>query len=799
MLITDTVDKLKGNRNLLFIISFLVFTFLSGCAQKSDLDRAKEYISKSDSYYQMAIGIYRNLIAKVKDADTIHYQLGEIYYRHGEYKLAIEEFKKSNDINAKKLMAISYYLIGDFTAALDAFKKNEIDDEEYLYYYGLTCERLNLFDDAITAYKRMSEKGFNPKAFERMNIIQKETGTLHIKDVNPIVADIIDRAPSQENYPQAGALILLSDERITVTSENTMISELHYVVKILNERGKEEFSESHLDYDSTYEKVELEYARTIKPDGMVVEVGSRHIRDVSKYLNFPLYSNVRVFIISFPEITEGAVIDYKLKVYRNQLIDKKHFVLNYPVQAQEPICAADFSVDLPKTTPLNIKILNEKYNDFKAELNPKIQTSGERLRYYWQFKDIPQIIPESSMPPSSQINPSILISTFSSWDEVYRWWWALAKDKINPDAGIKDKVRELISEGFSEEDKIRAIYNFCAQKIRYVAVEYGQAGYEPHKAEDIFKNKYGDCKDQAILLVSMLRQAGLSAWPVLIPTKEYYNLNPDFPSVMFDHCIVSASLGGSLIFLDPTTETCSFGDLPVSDQARKVLVLKETGYSIETTPLYPAEHNLIKQKLNIKVNDDEGISADKIVYSKGTYDQAQRYWLLYTPPQLIEEALKERIQDISIGSSLEGYEIKNMNTLNDNVILSYKFRGSEYMTAAGEMRIVPQLASWDTSLVAKDKRKYAIDFGFLDCKDTIVELEIPDNFTVKYMPENVSLDNQWLKFDLEYNYQDKKIYFRQKVELKVVSILEEEYPEVKNLFEALAKRIKQRIILEKVR
>jgi transglutaminase-like putative cysteine protease len=211
----------------------------------------------------------------------------------------------------------------------------------------------------------------------------------------------------------------------------------------------------------------------------------------------------------------------------------------------------------------------------------------------------------------------MLISTFNGWQDVYNWWWSLASGKIKADSAIKNKVKELMRNKASDEEKIRAIYNFCAQKIRYVAVEYGQAGYEPHFAADIFKNKYGDCKDQAILLVTLLKEAGFIARPVLIATKEYYNLNVDFPSLLFNHCIAAVCLKDKLIFLDPTAQTCSFGDLPPDDQGRKVLVFNEDKYEIQETPLYPPNHNLIKQQLKIKLNKDESIQAQKINFTFG--------------------------------------------------------------------------------------------------------------------------------------------------------------------------------------
>jgi len=791
-------------KNLKFLKLGLIFTFClfnlsTGYTQNIPSEQAQDYIKQSQRYSQAAIDLYKELISKGKELDRLHFELGQLYYNSGNFDQAIEEFRKSSDFRAKKFLGISYYRLGNFTDALEVFSKKDIIDDESYYYHGLTCEKLNLFDPALGIYKKIKSKEFTDRALERINLIEKQSNLLHIRTVDPQVYKILQAAPSSNKYPQAGALILYCDEKIEITPQDTQISYMHYIVKILNERGKEGFSETQIDYDSTYEKVELLYARIIKPDGTVVEVGSRHIRDVSKYLNFPLYSNVRAYIISFPEITEGASIEYKVKVQRNQLINKKDFVISYPTQASEPIIAANFIIDLPKEKKLYIKTLNDRYNNFGANLNPTIKEKAGRLIYSWQFKDIPQIIPESNMPPNVEINPALFISTFGSWQEIYNWWWQLAQDKIKADTAIKNKVRELTKNFISDEKKARAIYNFCAQKIRYVALEYGQAGYEPHQASDIFKNKYGDCKDQAILLVTMLKETGLSAWPVLIPTEDCYDLNPDFPSVIFNHCIAAVSLEDKIIFLDPTAETCSFGDLPAGDQGRQVFIVKENGYQIQKIPFSQAQQNLVKQQVNIKINNDEGMFATKAIFTHGVYDQAQRYWLLYTPPELIEEGLREKIQDISIGAKLEKYNIKNVADLNAPVVLDYAFKGPEYFIVAGNLRIMPRLAGLDTSLVAKDKRKYPIDFGLLDTTEEIFEIEIPADFIVKYIPESITEDNPWSKYSVEYNYRGNKIFFKQKRESKKNTVSQEEYTAFKNSFEGLAKKLKQHIVLERTK
>ena len=795
MRIINTIDK-KGKAAAAVALCCLIS--VCGCAQKDGLSGARRSAGQSDRYYAQAVEYYKHSISGTLGADNARLELGKLYYGHGAFSQALDVLSACGLPEAKKYLALSYYQLGKFTDAREAFSKTQAPDDQSLYYFGLTCEKLNLFDQALDNYKKITSPLFFPLARARVNDIQRQARPQFIRDVDKRVADIIAAAPADDAYPQAGALILLADEKISITPAHAEVSEMRYIIKILNERGKESFSESHIDYDSTYETIALEYARTIKPDGAVVDVGSRHIRDVSKYLNFPLYSNARVFIISFPEIAEGSVIEYKVRVSRNELINKKDVVEVYPVQSSEPILQADFVLETPQDYKPGIKLINESYNTFGAALAPSVQQGKDSNFYRWHFTAIPQIIPEANMPPAVEINPSILISTFSSWDDIYAWWIKLAQDKIQADQDIKDKVKALTAHAGSEEARLRSLYNYCAKEIRYVAVEYGQAGYEPHRAGEVFRNKYGDCKDKAILLVTMLREAGFSAWPVLIPTKNCYDLRRDFPSMLFDHCIAAVWVNGKTVFLDATAETCGLGDLPGGDQGRNVMIFKESGFVLDTVPVFDAGHNQNRQSVHLVINQDESIQGDKEIATAGFYDQVERYWLLYTPPKLVEEALRQKIQGFSIGATLQGYTAENVDDLDKPVTLRYRFRGPEYFMPAGPLRILPQMAGLDTSVVAQDTRVYPVDFGQPDRRQTSVELTVPAGLKVHYLPGDTRDDTPWFSCEVTYAAKANVINFNQVLTLKDSYITREEYPAFKKAFEALAKEIKQSIVLEKV-
>ncbi len=660
----------------------------------------------------------------------------------------------------------------------------------------MTCEKQSLFYQAIEIYQRIKGVEYRTLAEERISYINAQTKALTVEDItDPYIRDLIKTSPGQAEYPDAGAIVLLNEETFRILSDYTAIEELHLLIKILNDRGKAKYGEVKLGYDSTYEKIEIDYARTVKPDGEIIPVGAKHIRDISEYPEYPLYSNARLRIISMPELTEGAVIEYKAKKYINKLINGKEFCENYPIQDFEPYLNQRINLVIPEEYNVNIKSYNPGYVEYELSFSPQIERVEDGTKYTWEFKNVPEIITEPSMSPYIEITPYLCISSLNDWQEVYNWWEILVGDKININKAIEEKTQELIKDKNTPEEKAKAIYHWVASKIRYVGVEYGEAGFEPHYATEIFKNKYGDCKDQSMLLISMLRYAGISAYPVLIGTKGSYLLDEEFPTLIFNHAICLAEVEEKLVFLDPTAETTSFGDLPGGDQDRKVLVFYEKEGKIQKTPLFSPEHNKAYISMNIDIHEDETISGTRNINTFGEYDQGQRYWLKYTKPVLIQEALKSSVNSLSPGGKLLSYEISDIEDLNQPIEIKMEFEGPKFLTKAGEDRLVPQLGSFSTSLVSRDKRSYPIDFSTLDEFDVIVKIKLAENLTVKYLPPPIIKDTPWFTYFNNYSFSQGIISFEESLIQKRTLVIPEEYEEYKKICEDLARQADKQVVL----
>ena len=791
---------------IFFAVAF--FLCLVGCEKAPagcptslpSLQQATQLAQQSEEAYQQAVKVYQKIATQDPANAQAQFRLGQLYFDHGKYDLAIQTLKGCPTLPAQKLLAASYSKNGEDTEALAVFEKiGEEQDEDYLLSYAAACEKHNLYMEALKLYSKIQKAPLRSLAQARIQEINARMVKTHVDSLDPVIRSFIEKAPLAQDFPEAGTIVLYVKEEVLVHENNTVEEVQHVLVKILNERGKH-LGEVEIGYDSTYEKVDVEFARTITPSGDVISAGAKHMRDVSRYLNFPLYSNARVKIISMPEVSVGAFLEYKVRTTQNKMVAEDKFNIDYFLQSDNPIQHAEFFVTLPKKHTLSQKNINLKFAKDPAVLMPQKTEAKNQVIYAWTFDNVQQIIPEPDMPPVCDITPVILLSTFESWRQIYDWWWPLAKDKMQADQAIKDKVADLVKEAKTPQEKAKAIYSFCARDIRYVGIEYGQAGYEPHPAAEIFANKYGDCKDQAILLVTMLRLAGIEAHPVLIGTKGVPKLQKDFPCLLFNHCITVAKMDGQLIFMDPTGETVLFGDLPSGDQGRDVIVMTPDALEMMYIPEFPSSHNQVIKRTILNFVDEKNIKGFREVKTSGLFDQIQRGWLRYTMPALIEETLRQKTQEILPGARLIQYRIEHIKGMESDIILSYDFTGSDFLMKAGPAAwVIPPLGGVDLSVVTRDQRLFDIDLGVPQTHVSTVEIQLPDGYTVKALPEPVLVENEWLSYKHVYTRQGGRLLFIEESISKKDAVDAHQYFQYKSMLESLSKDVRQSVIVEKMR
>ncbi|MBN3041096.1 MAG: DUF3857 domain-containing protein [Candidatus Omnitrophica bacterium] len=786
-----------SSKSLLKISAALFIVFALSCSRAQD-EEAKNKPSASQqalksSYDALALDYQKRLKADPGNQE-IRFEAGDFFYQFRDYKTAIEILKESKSSKNRELLAKAYTKDKDYDLAIEVYEQlgEDLKDSESLFLYATVLEAKNLFPMALRAYKKVKPP-YEDMAKERIDFIKTKIETGTPQEIAKLSVQASDFVSSLEDD---AAVILLVDEKTSILPDNTSVSTIHIIEKVLKERGKE-LAEVEIGYDSTYQRVELDYARSITKDEKVLYTGKENIRDVSRYLNYPLYSNSRAFIVSMPAVDVGSIIEYKINIYASKLINKDDFSFIYRLREKYPIYMAKFELTTPKKTPVNIKYFNQEYAQ-GINLKPEIKEETDTKTHTWRFNEIQAIIPEYKMPSGSLVNPAFAVSSLTSWDEVYNWWRPLYEDKLDLSDEIKDFVKELTKGAKDDFEKAKNIFEYVSQDIRYVAIEYGDSGYEPHHAQEVFTNRYGDCKDQAILLVGMLREAGLKAYPVLIPTRKAYAIDEDFATISFNHAIAVLDMEDELVFMDPTSETSAFQTVPLGDQERKVMVFLDKTYRI--TEIAQDRDNFLKYTMNIDISQEEDAVITREVQSHGYFASGYRYYLKYTHPAIIKEDIQQKMLEISSLSKLIRHEIINVDDFDQDPKLIYTFKAEKFLNPARNLRIVPVLDQLkpDHNVIGKTKRNFPIDFDGLSTESARIKINLPANMKIKSLPESKTFENKWFKLVVSYQESDKTIDFFEELTTKRRFVYQDEYQEYMEHLKEAIYFLREEIILEKI-
>ena len=166
----------------------------------------------------------------------------------------------------------------------------------------------------------------------------------------------------------------------------------------------------------------------------------------------------------------------------------------------------------------------------------------------------------------------------------------LAKDDL------KALVARLVAGKTSREDKATAILQNLDREIRYTGIEFGDAAITPHPLSETLNHKFGDCKDKAALLVTMLRTAGIPSFPALLNVGMREDVPTDLPGMgMFDHMIVYAP-GSPDYWIDATDQYARLGRFPPAIKDRLALVVRPESDSLSRTPFSSSAENLLVER-----------------------------------------------------------------------------------------------------------------------------------------------------------------------------------------------------------
>ncbi len=623
--------------------------------------------------------------------------------------------------------------------------------------------------------------------------------------------DVVSRLAeaTAEKYPDANSVVVENLRTFRYRQDGTYVHRDYALIKILTETGKKRWGEQGHDYSRKYNTLKIETARVIKPDGRVVDVPAEMIKDITPpaLARMNIYdSEVRMLMVTFPSLEVGDAIEYEVvDSCFNAPMDGQFDWMDL-LQGAEPIAHYRAEITGPADLPLH-HVVKDGEADFTLTTENGLNT------YTWEVNDVPRIVAEPAMPPYTRFAPRLLVSTIDDWREVSRWWYEMTSRFRIADDSLRAVTHRITAGMTTDKEKIKAVYHFVAQKIRYMGLGTGKkAGFEPKPANETLATRYGVCRDVAVLMSTMLDVLNIESYEVLTRAGEL--IDEEIPIIAFNHAIVALpGSEGGWYFSDPTVENNP--DLLMAAEAgASMLVCTPAGEPLVISPRKSAEENMGTISAVSRVESDGRLVSEVTISTAGIYDLAFRGFVKRFPPRQLESIWQRIVGGVHPGARLLGFSSSDPEDLYTPFGLKFSYEVADYAIAAGDYLLVKAPISTNNfelilgqflAAAGLPERTYPFNLGMTLGSTQSEELTLPPGYKVKSMPEAVSIDDGDISYRMVYSADmpgetnpSLSVRYDKKFLIDAKQLSTQEYKSLKEILRASSRSGRGEIILEAV-
>ncbi len=418
---------------------------------------------------------------------------------------------------------------------------------------------------------------------------------------------------------------------IVVEPDGSSTKILSAVERIATELGASDYSESTFNYSTSRDTFKVHQAYTLTPQGTRVPVSDNAIRHIDEMDDgrATMFTDSKDVVIVFPDTSVGARLVTVTEEHNHTPAYPGYYMQHFAAQDIHQVELTEYRIFVHpgvvlKTfshglTKFDFTGLEAQAHPAQLALEQKALEQGYRFLGY-RFSNTQTRETEPDEADTGTTGTRLLLTTVPDHQTLGRLYYSHARPKAQPTADIEQTTQRIIAGLTSEHDRARAIYNWINQNIRYVAIYLGNGGLVPHPAQDIFRNRYGDCKDHVTLFETMLRVAGIESEPVLVNASQIYHLPPVALTYPFNHVITY--IPSLQVYVDPTAQFSPFGVLPYA-VADKPVLHTITGQTAKT-PVYQAAANSIRSVMTMQLDQQANITGQVSISVSGSQESYSR-------------------------------------------------------------------------------------------------------------------------------------------------------------------------------
>lgn len=597
-----------------------------------------------------------------------------------------------------------------------------------------------------------------------------------------------DKIPSSSHYPTAGAAYLL-DEDILYAADK--IEVVVVIMKIFDRRGYD-YAEVVTPFYRQAELLEVR-GRTRKKDGTVIELGQEDIHEIS------VSKDLKRKRFTLPGVEDDCLIQYEI-IHRSRAYNLSG--IRY-FQNEEPTLLSRFNLIVPK----DLQVIYYDSPPGILDTARKTPLHSEKTSLYTFVKsDLLARETESAMPPLFNYSPSLAFSITApkeeeelavSWENVSKWYFETIQAHFAPSGNVKRLARKLTRECVEEKEKVEKIFYFVQSHFK--ADFPSRSIFD--QAEAIFNRQVGSSAEVSGTLYALLKSVGVESTPVLVPNREMVIDLPEVPMLdWFSHLLLRVKAEEQDLWLDPSRATNCLDCISEVYQGVDGLLIQQSGGKLISTPLVEYVENLRRSVVYVSLAEDGSVDCEsQEIYSAPRSGKIKSVLRNQTISERRDD-LAKRIRLYCPGALLDSFQLGDLYSYVGDFEIYCKFNSSHYVQRNDSVFYLnPNILNRDVTAkdFAEPARVFPIMFDQIKADVDSSVISIPSSYKVLCVPDPVSLETDFGKFNTEYQLQENSIVYKRTFIIKKLLVAQSIYRDVKNFLNQIFEEDQKLITIRK--
>ena len=586
--------------------------------------------------------------------------------------------------------------------------------------------------------------------------------------------------PTPHLRPHDGAVVLLDQTEIAVDAQGRATVHRREAIRLLTAAGRE-----YASYPLYYEqgsKVHYLHSWTLGADEHEYQLDDKEEVDVSAVPEFAVFDSSRVRMAQAEAAEPGAVVAFESEYQEAPYTTSWEF----DVDRQIPVAAQTVTLTLPP---------GFRYHEGWAHMDAVKPVETGVSQWQWQIGARASLDHEFAAPELGEVAARMLLAysggavnpVDGSWSTVGLWYADLERSRDTSSPEIAAKVAELTAGKTEFTQKLLAITGFMQDEIRYVAVEMGIGGWQPHPAGEVFQHRYGDCKDKATLLVAMLADAGITAHPLVVDFD--HRIDPGMPTHYADHMITAIEIppdvhdpaleavvvlaGKRLLIFDPTNPVSPAGSLEPELQGTYGLMLAGSASALLQLPVLTPEDNVLLRTGEFTLSADGALNGDLEERRQGNTADILRHLYLQGDLHKVEEREARALGSALSSATLSGLQAERVHERSVPLEVHFHVTANSYSKHAGALLLVRPavlgLYEAETGDPAKP-RLYAIALGQEEIVRESYTIKLPAHYDADDLPDPVKIETPFATFTNAVTLEGDALHYEREMKVHEMEI-----------------------------